>query len=103
MDTGQSWIDQFRELLCQMYREWGGDCDDLGLNATAWIDTLQGEYDTKGAPTFQSETERQAYLGLLNTTEAHLNASGNSLNAADNAQIRTLISNLRADVQSQPT
>jgi hypothetical protein len=101
MDPTPDWIERFRELLCAIYEEWGGDCDDLGFGATEWIDTLQDKYDTVGAPAFTNEAARTAYLAKLTELDTHLDKPGNSLSASDDGQIRALSANLRSDVTAQ--
>lgn len=102
MPTSSSnpWIDWLRDLLCEMYEAWGGDCDDLGLNATEWINTLEAEYNSTGAPQFSNEQERRAFLELLDNTEEHLDKPQNSLSQQDDQDLRDLIANLRGDIGS---
>jgi len=101
MDPGQDWIDALRDLICKLYQAWGGNCNDLGPGATEWIDTLQDEYDTNGAPEFPTEAARQAFLTDISATEAHLDGSGNSLSPQDDAQLRTLLTTLENAVRNQ--
>lgn len=93
-----NWIDLLRQYICQIYEEWGGNCADLGLVPVAWIDALAGEYKENGAPKFPSQDDLDRFLGELTQLETHLDLDDNSLEAAENASLRTLIASLRSDL-----
>lgn len=99
MDPGVPWIELIRDLICKLYQEWGGDCADLGTVPTAWIDSVENEYQQNGAPEFENDAERQACLANLTQLENALASSANSLSPADNARLTTLIDNLQNDIQ----
>lgn len=100
MDASNPWIDWLHDLICEMYEAWGGDCSDLGLNVTQWIDTIDVEYSTHGPPHFETEAEKEDFLETLDETESHLEKPQNSLSESDDRRLRTLIANLRHDIGS---
>jgi hypothetical protein len=94
------WIIRLRELLCAIYQEWGGDCADLGVAPTAWIDTVTSAYVKNGAPTFADDAAQMEFLDTVGQLETHLASPDNSLTAEDNARLTTLIAALRNDLGS---
>lgn len=100
MNTSNPWIDWLHDFLCEMYEAWGGDCSDLGLNVTQWIDTLEVEYRTHGTPHFETSAQKQEFLATLDETQNLLDQPQNSLSEQDDRRLRTLITNLRHDIES---
>lgn len=97
--TGDAWLDWLRELLCKIYKVWGGDCAvDFPQAATGWVAKTTGAYAANGAPTFADSTSKQQFLDLLSALEAHLKFQGNSLSTADTTALSAMISGLRSDL-----
>ena len=95
-----NWIDRLRALLCQIYTAWGGDCSELGMDAPAWITTVEGEFNESGVPSFDGDGGLESFLATLAETEAHLLLHGNTLSATDEARLTGLIANLRAGLDA---
>jgi hypothetical protein len=92
------WLILLRELICRIYKEWGGDCNNLPQGIPGQIKTLVDTYAAQGPPDLPSESAVTAYLALLDETEAHLNLPQNTLAAEDDAALRQLIADLRNDL-----
>ena len=97
-----TWIEILRELLCRIYQQWGGNCDDLGQTESAWVATVCNEYEQEGLPAFANQQERDDYIQLLTDLENHLNENANTLSSGDDADLRQLIADLRADLGIGP-
>lgn len=95
-----SWLQTLRDLLCDLYEQWGGNCAELGEGAIAWISTVCGTYSAQGAPTFGSSQEKLAFLGTLSTLETHLESPRNTLSSGETTQLTDLIVNLRNDLET---
>lgn len=95
MMTPAGWLEQLRDLLCRIYREWGGDCAELGITPTEWVDTVVETYDTQGAPQFDDGFEYQKFMKTLTELELHLGLPENSLPPEDTARLLELIAQLR--------
>lgn len=97
--TGDPWLDWLRELLCKIYKEWGGDCDtDFPQAASGWVAKVTSAYSQNGAPTFADPLKRQQFLDLLDALDAHLKLAGNSLSSADTNALLAMIAGLRSDL-----
>lgn len=92
-----NWVEQLRLLLCRMYEEWGGNCKELGITPTDWIQTLTTTYAAEGPPKFETEAQWADFQVLLSEVEVHLAQPGNTLSAADNSALLNLIAALRQD------
>ena len=93
-----SWIDDLLELLCRIYKAWGGDCSDFEGDAHKAVVKLVGVYSTLGAPTFTSPAARLDFLKQLDGLAAHLDLAENSLEPSDTIALLGLIENLRKDL-----
>lgn len=93
-----AWIDTLRIFICQIYLEWGGDCNSLPFPVSEQISTLWSNYRAHGAPGFPNQQEKDEYLKTLIDTETHLKLPGNDLSAGDNTSIALLIDSLQADL-----
>lgn len=97
--TGDPWLDWLRELLCKIYKEWGGDCDvDFPQAASGWVTKVAAAYSQNGAPTFTDPLKKQQFLDLLDALEAHLKLPGNSLSSSDTNTLIAMIAGLRSDL-----
>lgn len=94
----QNWLARLRDLLCELYEQWGGNCAELGQGETNWIDTVCGSYAAEGAPHFEVPAEKDAFLSTLTELETHLGLSANTLSAADTGRLTDLIADLRTDL-----
>lgn len=93
----QSWEDRFWQLICDIYRVFGGDCDDLPRppSMRQTIDLVVARYADDGNPTFDTEAERAAFLVTLDEMDAHLALPGNSLTQESTEIVTTLVADLR--------
>lgn len=91
-----NWINELFSLLCQMYKELGGDCEDLGSNPTIWVDRVVALYATKGPPTFDDSVEAAEFEMLLDQLEALLASPDNSLPESATQSLQNLINSLRS-------
>ena len=92
------WLAALKDLLCQIYREWGGDCSELTADISGQIETLENTYVKEGAPSFPTSKDRTDFLNLLTALETQLNLPANCLSSSDDAALRTFISDLRNDI-----
>lgn len=95
-----SWIERLLDLICEIYKEFQGDCDDLTTPEGA-IATVVSEYNANGAPQIPGESERQSFLDDLSDLEDHLASPENTLSASDSGQLSTLVHDLQQDIQGQ--
>src|SRR5690348_16430269 len=86
-DDPTTWVQQLWDVLCKMYRAWGGDCRDLGPNPSDWVNADEGAYGTKGAPEFPGSAAKQAFLELLTTLETLLDEPDNTLGPTDTSRL----------------
>ena len=98
VDSSSNWVQELWDILCQMYRAWGGDCKDLGPAPTNWVDTVRGAYQSYGAPNFTDGASKIAFLDLLTTLQSLLGEPDNSLGPADTDRLLNLITDLRNDL-----
>lgn len=88
-----------RELLCRIYKEWGGDCaTDFPQASSGWVAKVTGAYSTNGAPTFSDPLKKQQFLDHLDALESHLKLGENSLSSADTNALFSMIEGLRNDL-----
>jgi hypothetical protein len=92
------WLAALKDLLCRIYREWGGDCKDLPEGASAQIADVVELYDTNGTPTFATSKARAEFLDAVTALEDHLDLPANCLSTGDETAARALITNLRNDI-----
>lgn len=88
-DPINDWLDKLEAWLCAWYKLWGGDCANLGNNATEWIQTIKDEFDENGVPSTED-------CAMLTGVEDHLAETENSLTIADQSKLETLIADHRA-------
>ena len=98
-----TWLEWLRDLLCQLYQEWGGDCKDLGPSAPDWIATDCGEFAAEGAPNVATQANRNNCLDILGNLTKCLDDSRNSLAPGDDAALRSLIARLEGDISGGST
>jgi hypothetical protein len=94
-----SWIEDLLEILCKLYKFWGGkDCSVFGGDPHTAVTVMVGTYAKDGAPVFATPAAKADFLALLDALEALLALPGNSLSGADNLALITLIADLRKDI-----
>lgn len=94
----EPWQDWLWHLLCDMYKELGGDCKDLSGPSEHRIAQVIAQYQGKGAPVFTTPQEKADFLKLLDDIEEALNHPDNDLDAKSDSDLRQLLTNLRKDV-----
>ncbi len=97
-----NWIETLHQMICRLYREWGGDCNALPPAMSDQIKSLWDEYNLHGAPSVPTQDLKAAYLALLGDVDEHLDLPENSLNVADDASLRLLTDTLAADLGETP-
>jgi hypothetical protein len=97
MGTG-SWIDDLLDVLCKIYKSFGGDCSDFEGDPHKAVTLVVDAYHTQGAPVFKTPQEKAAFLALLDELEALLAMPANSLAPADTLSLTVLIAELRKDI-----
>jgi hypothetical protein len=89
------WLDKLKELLCRLYKEWGGDCANLPPDIRSTIAVLEECYAKFGNPRPDDPAGAAEFDALLAELEAHLNLSGNTLDPVDDAALRGLLAQLK--------
>lgn len=98
-DSDIAWRNWLLHLLCRMYREWGGDCADLGLPPEA-IPKLAVLYAENGAPQFDEDSEIATYLDVLSAVTAHLDLADNNLDDSLDKSLRLTVGALQSDLRA---
>lgn len=88
-----NWREKLRELLCQMYKYWGGDCANLGLIPTPGIAQVIEEFTKAGLPKMSKEKRAQFELDLQ-SLQAHLGLAANDLEGEYNSMLINWIADL---------
>jgi hypothetical protein len=91
-----SWVDWLMELLCRIYKEWGGNCADLGLTPTDAIKQSLDTFNNNGLPSFPDPAKEEEFFNTVDAIEAHLDLPDNSLTTEDDEKLRQLIADMRA-------
>lgn len=86
----------FREILCRMYRAWGGDCNEMGNSPSSWVETVLAVYAAAGVPTFPDQETQDRFLLDLEELKAGLDDPGNTLAEAETVQLIAMIASLEA-------
>jgi hypothetical protein len=88
-----NWRQWLLELLCRLYKEWGGtDCDDFNQDPYQAISVLVAKYQNDGPP---EPADPVKYHQLLDAIDAHLASPDNDLSPQANATLKQLIAELR--------
>ncbi len=96
---GDPWLDWLRELLCRIYKQWGGDCaTEFPEAPSGWVAKVTQAYSSNGAPTFSDPLLKQQFLDTLDALESHLKLAANSLSTADTNALFSMIEGLRNDL-----
>lgn len=102
-DQAPDWKLWLWELLCRVYRVYGGNCDDLPrpkAPATA-AEVIQEIFDGQGLPTFATPAARDEFIAILNAIDAHLALADNDLSPDDEGIIQDLLDSLRNALANQ--
>lgn len=93
-----NWMQVFQSLLCQLYREFGGDCGSLGWSdgGQSAVAAVQAAFETNGLPPFPAAADRQEFVELLDELETHLNLPNATLSPTVKAAAESLIDDIRA-------
>ncbi|MGD9789006.1 MAG: hypothetical protein AB7Q00_08040 [Phycisphaerales bacterium] len=94
-ETWQEWL---RRLLCDLYKELGGDCKELFGPTEDRIAKVIAQYQAKGAPVFSTPQEKTEFLKLLDEIEEALDHPDNDLDKQAEDDLQQLLSDLRKDV-----
>lgn len=93
-------IDELKELLCELYKLWGGDCADLvwADNGVSASQTILSAYQQHGAPSFGTPAQRTAFLSMLDQIDALLDDPGSTLEASATATLQAVVNALHDDL-----
>jgi hypothetical protein len=84
-----------KELLCRLYKEWGGDCANLPPDIRNTIAVLTDCYTKYGNPRPSDPTGAADFDALLAQILAHLDLSADTLDPTDDAALRALLAKLK--------
>ncbi|HZW08663.1 MAG TPA: hypothetical protein VFF69_02060 [Phycisphaerales bacterium] len=99
VDSDPLWYRVFQELMCQLYKAFGGDCSELDWSAGAApmsLQTIRNEFEAQGPPTFETQEEADRFLSTLESIEAHLGSPEATIQAELAADVRALIDEIRS-------
>lgn len=91
------WQQWLMEMLCRAYQALGGNCVGFTTPADA-ISDIAEVYQSSGAPEFEDDADRLAYLKLLTAIKAHLSLSDNDIDTYYNDMLLGVIQNLEQDL-----
>lgn len=90
------------DLICRLYRLYGGDCANLPKlpdhPPVELVQFIWDQYTNNGAPPVANADVLQELLDLLTELENFLNSSQNPLNATLTQSLLNLIAAIRDDV-----
>lgn len=92
------WFEVFQELMCRLYKAFGGDCSDLdwGDGEGVALQTVRSAFEEEGPPFYESPRESDRFFSNLDAIEAHLDAPEVTISSATAAGIRRLVEEIRA-------
>jgi hypothetical protein len=90
----------FLALLCQLYKELGGDCADLLATPAAAPAMVVALYTDKGPPEITKPDDIQNLLSILDQLEECLQSKNNNLSDEDNTSLEKVIASLRGTFSS---
>jgi len=93
------WPMWFDEMMCKLYKRWGGDCADLTGDADARAQTVDKTYRQEGAPVFESVAAKNRFLEDLAELEVGMKADGSTLSTASVVMLQTMIIQLFAELK----
>ena len=94
--TVAEWLQKLLDLLCELYKRWGGKCEDLETDPADRVMQLNSHYQTEGPP---PTSEHPKTIEVLDALDAHLADPANSLNQNTIDVLKDLIAALRNDCQ----
>lgn len=83
------WSDKFSSILCQLYRFWGGECDDLPSDCWLAAEIVMACFPP--APTFSNQKEHDRFIQTLYKLQAQLALPDNPLTAQQTYRIEVWI------------
>jgi len=83
------------KFLCDLYRQWGGVCDDLYAAPDDAAGKVYDTYEANGAPEFSDQDSKDAFLQSLSTLEECLESPANSLPDEVTSNLFDMITGLR--------
>lgn len=96
--TPTPWAEWLIELLCRLYRQYGGDCQaEFGMppsqarTASNLVQLLAAAQSQRGSFTIADPAEREEFLKVVNALTDHLALPDNTLNASDQSSLDVLI------------
>ncbi len=97
----QQWDDILWDLICLMWKFWGGKCEDMPPKGQSkeLVSFMWNVFITSGPPDLSAPGERDRFLKLLSDLEAHLNDPDNDLDPYVDASLRAWIKTVRDSVK----
>jgi hypothetical protein len=86
-----SWIDHLLQILCELYREWGGNCEDLGTDPSRAAEIVLSTFNNNGPPKLTKQSDIDDLLEYLADLNACLNDPDNTLPSGVTAQLKSMI------------
>jgi hypothetical protein len=99
-DPGQDWIDELWDIICEVYKLWGGDCRNLPPRSKPKdvVAYMWNVLNTQGPPDVSDPAARARLFGLLERLEKHLANPDNSLEPQTNQSLLDWIAAVRKAV-----
>lgn len=92
------WIELFRRILCELYEQFGGDCDNLnwGQDVTVPVDQIRNHFNLNGLPPGGTDD----LVDDLIFVETLLASSQSPLSPAETAYVQSLVDDIQAAIAS---
>ena len=92
------WYQVLQELMCHLYKAFGGDCADLEWSdgGPVALQTVRSAFEEVGPPVFDSQDKADAFFSNLEALEAHLGSPEITISQELAADFRVLIDDIRA-------
>lgn len=92
------WYVVLQELMCRLYKAFGGDCADLdwGDGGPVALQTVRSAFEEVGPPIFESQDKADAFFSNLEAIDAHLGSPEITISQELAAEFRDLIDDIRA-------
>ena len=95
---GDQWWRRFESLMCELYREFGGDCSSLDWadGGAGAVEAVRGAFESSGIPPFPAPGDREDFIELVDSVEEQINKPAAPISAAVKASVQSLIDDIRA-------
>jgi hypothetical protein len=92
------WYVVLQELMCRLYKTFGGDCADLdwGDGGPVALETVRSAFEEQGAPVSASQQQADTFFSNLEAIDAHLGSPEITISQGLAAEFRALIDDIRA-------